>query len=323
MRCYVNDVSLQGQYSDAGTFIEVLRDVLALRSRNRAVRGALFVDRQLSTRLVTPSLTLREALRKGADRDLIALTLNWLDRNGPFLEDERTPENEDYFECLDLDVTNSGLGEAARRLKGSMDACSFSFPGGSRNFCASPLTVDHGLPGARYGAFEVHNTWTAAALPELLVEPEAEISTWQELWRLACDRYPTLKVPNSAFQHSRIASEPFSAVIANSAMRLLGYLHEYMLDRSAEGAEGAVGRKIIKDYFVGANATFSGESPTNQRDFERLLTFRDEESLPRVVFAHWHGKIRHRFFRLHFEWPVPRGAERLFIAYLGPKLTVS
>jgi hypothetical protein len=36
-----------------------------------------------------------------------------------------------------------------------------------------------------------------------------------------------------------------------------------------------------------------------------------------------HGKISHRYFRLHFEWPVPSGAEQIKVLYIGPKLTKS
>jgi hypothetical protein len=39
--------------------------------------------------------------------------------------------------------------------------------------------------------------------------------------------------------------------------------------------------------------------------------------------AHWHGKISHRFFRLHFEWPLEKDRKKLEIFYLGPKVTKS
>ena len=49
--------------------------------------------------------------------------------------------------------------------------------------------------------------------------------------------------------------------------------------------------------------------------------FADPEIEGREIFAHWHGKIKHRYFRMHFEWPVPRQATLLKVLYLGPKLT--
>jgi predicted ATPase len=68
-------------------------------------------------------------------------------------------------------------------------------------------------------------------------------------------------------------------------------------------------------------ASSAGLSPSNQREFAKELTFPDPASAGNIIFAHWHGKISHRYFRLHFEWPIPSGADVLKITYLGPKIT--
>jgi hypothetical protein len=73
----------------------------------------------------------------------------------------------------------------------------------------------------------------------------------------------------------------------------------------------------------GDRALFSGESPSNQAKFRQELTFQDPAAACRANFAHWHRKISYRFFRLHFEWPVPAEATQLKVVYLGPKLTKS
>jgi hypothetical protein len=43
----------------------------------------------------------------------------------------------------------------------------------------------------------------------------------------------------------------------------------------------------------------------------------------REVFAPWHGKISHRYFRMHFEWPLAPERRKLPVLYLGPKITKS
>ena len=101
---------------------------------------------------------------------------------------------------------------------------------------------------------------------------------------------------------------------------LLGHLDLYMCDREPNGAEGVVARSVIDNFFTGERALFTGESPSNQRDYRDVLTFPDPDGRDRI-FAHWHGKISHRVFRMHFEWPVPAGQTLLKIVYLGPKLT--
>jgi hypothetical protein len=96
-----------------------------------------------------------------------------------------------------------------------------------------------------------------------------------------------------------------------------------MSDRAPNGAEGHIAKSIIDNFFTGERALFSGESPSNQAKFRQELTFQDPAAACRGIFAHWHGKISYRFFRLHFEWPVPAEATQLKVVYLGPKLTKS
>jgi hypothetical protein len=94
-----------------------------------------------------------------------------------------------------------------------------------------------------------------------------------------------------------------------------------MAGRGADGAEGPASREIIEQFFSGGRAAFSGESETNQIRFRDEMTFSTAGPPSGSIFAHWHGKISHRVFRLHFEWPVPQRATTLQVVYLGPKLT--
>jgi hypothetical protein len=133
--------------------------------------------------------------------------------------------------------------------------------------------------------------------------------------------FPRLIIPDSIYTNSILAREPFEAVIRDRVFVLLGYLEAYMAGRGPDGAEGPAARDIIERFFVGERALFTGESLTNQRDFRTELTFPDPEDSTRVIFAHWHGKISRRFFRMHFEWPPPTNAKKIKVVYLGPKLT--
>lgn len=77
-----------------------------------------------------------------------------------------------------------------------------------------------------------------------------------------------------------------------------------MRGRDESGNEGGEAREILRAHFHGERALFSPESSTNRRDFQSEMTFPDPEG-GADIFAHFHGKISHRFFRLHFDWPVP------------------
>ncbi len=96
-------------------------------------------------------------------------------------------------------------------------------------------------------------------------------------------------------------------------------LNDYVAGRTEDGVEGPAAREIVETYFIGDRALFTGESATNQRVFAKDMTFRQASGGD--YFAHWHGKIGHRFFRMHFEWPLEKHRKKLEIFYLGPKIT--
>ena len=321
MRWYLNDVSLQGQFRDTSAFETVLGGLVATRARVAALRQELRTTRTLSDRPVGPGMTVRHVMQQSRDHDLRRAILIWLDRTGPFIEDDRTKEEDDYFEYKEMDVTESGLGEAARVIKAGASACTFSFRGGAIDFAASPLSVHHGLVEDRLGTYDVENVWTIEDLASRAIIDGPPIASWRSLIEAARERFPRLMIPDSIYQSAALAREPFEASIRDRVLELLGHLDAYMMARGPDGAEWAAAREIVQKFFVGDRALFTGESEGNRQAFRAVLTFPDPENPRDKIFAHWHGKISHRYFRLHFEWPVPAGARRLKIVYLGPKLT--
>lgn len=321
MRWYINDASLQGQFSEGGAFEPVLRELLSARLRIQFLRSNLCTTRMLPERSVTHALNLRHVVQQSPDRNLRGQVLLWLDRAGPFMEDDRQHEADDYFEYSGLDVTDSGLGEGTRRAMRGELAATFSFVGGRINFAATPLQVEHGLPEQRLGLYSVENTWGVADLAEAALRQGPPIDSWTGLVEAARERYPGLLLPDAIFENPTLAREPFNGVIRDRALALLGQLNAYSLGRAPDGSEGPESRRVIETFFRGDRALFSGESPTNQREFAHDLTFPHPRQPGATIFAHWHGKIPHRFFRLHFEWPIPPKERQITIVYLGPKLT--
>ncbi len=319
MRWYVNDISLQGQYVDIQSFEVLVREIIRLRARIENLRIGFFTTRTFRERFVSPTLMVREVIQDSRDADFRRVVMGWLDRYGPFTEDDRLAETDDYFEYSGIDVTDTGLGEAARRTKVREPVAAFSFIGGEMPFDMTPLLVDHGLDGDRLGRYEVENLWTLDQLATYAIDCEAPVTSWKGLVESARQRFPWLLIPDSVYQ--RLAREPFNAAIRDRTFALLGHLNLYMSDRLPSGGEGEAARSVIDNFFTGERALFTGESVSNQHDFAQELTFPDPSAANRTIFAHWHGKISYRVFRMHFEWPVPSGSRRLKVLYLGPKLT--
>ena len=318
MLWFVNESSLQGQFDDDADFLAVLRGLLDLRHSSGTLKNNLRVTRMLPQAQVARDADVRALITRYGDRDLQRALLTWIDRTGPFIDDDRAPELDDFFEFEDLEVTSSGLGEAARRTKKQEECSTFSFEGGGRDFARDPLAVDHGLPEERYGRYEVRNLWELEALERDVARAAPPITSWEELIDMARERFANLDI-GDLHRDAILAREPFEASIAKRAMSLLALLDTYAGDRSEDGAEGVVAREVVDQYFKGDRAPFSGESETNRRTFDKELTF--DRGDGEQILAHWHGKISHRTFRLHFEWPLEAGREKLAVVYLGPKIT--
>lgn len=320
MRWYLNDASLQAQFADLVQFERILRELLGARSHVPAIRQNLRSTRSLQDAMVGPGVSVRQFLQRCRDKELRSATFTWLDRTGPFVEDDRIDEQDDYFEYADREVTQTGLGEAARRTKAGEDCAAYSFEGGPANFAVDPLAVDHGLPEERYGRYPVRNHWRADRLVESALAIGPAITSWQGLVGVARARFRYLEIAD-LHENSMLAREPFEASIRDRTFALMGMLDEYMAGRGEDGVEGPRSRAIIDAHFTGERAHFTGESSTNEQKFRQEMTFKTSDR--REIFAPWHGKISHRYFRMHFEWPLSPDRRKLAVLYLGPKITKS
>ena len=320
MQWFVNDSSLQGQFENHDAFCAILRNLLSLRHRNPGVKDNLRVTRTLPQASVAPGANVRDLVTATRDKDLTSAVMNWLDRSGPFIDDARAQEEDDYFEYQNLDVTDSGLGEAARRTKMGEDCATFSFVGGPVDFAIDPLMTDHGLAEARLGQYKVHNRWDLATLEADVAVSSPPVTNWEQLVATARECFPYLDISDLHLER-KLAREPFESSISDRALVLLAWLDSYVADRRQDGSIGPLGQEIVEQHFTGDRAVFSNESATNIAHFKREMTFSALDG--RSIFAPWHGKISHRVFRIHFEWPLRVDRERLAILYLGPKVTKS
>lgn len=321
MRYYLNEASVQGQFETEAAFRMLIEQLMAARARSPLLAG-MRTTPALADRPVLHGRSVRQVVQGWRGSPTAGAILAWVGRNGPFIDDDRLAEEQDLFHCLGIEVTEGGLGEAARRIKAGESAATVSFPGGTPDFARSPLPVVHGFEDEPLAVYPVENYWEIDAAVTHVLNDQAPATNWKEMVEAARMRFPNLLLPNALYEDTRLAREPFDATIRDRFYALLGYLDAYMSGRDADGIEGPKSRDILQTHFQGERALFSPESASNKRDFEKEMTFVDPES-GNTIFAHFHGKISHRFFRVHFDWPVPATATRLKVLYVGPKLTKS
>ncbi len=316
MNWFLNDLSLARQYPTSEAFINDLKQFLTLRHRSPLLASRLFCSRTICYRPVSPNHNFQQAVRSSGDRLLTNLVLNWLTKAGPFWEEQRQPVADDYFHCHEIEVTELGLGEAARRQLGGSSANSVSFP--AAGFDYSPLPVTQGLLEEPLSTIEVQNQWKWEDVQRTVEAAMPPITNWQQMLAEAQRRFDHLDLVADC--GGSLKREPFSHYVIERVFELLRVLNEYMFCMLETGELTKRNYELIALHFTGEKSWFSDESTSNKRDFKKELEFPDPEQPGKKIFCPWHGKIKTPQYRIHFEWP-PRPKTKLRVFYIGPKIT--
>ncbi|AFZ15718.1 hypothetical protein Cri9333_4963 (plasmid) [Crinalium epipsammum PCC 9333] len=318
MEWHINDLSLDGQFPDSQSFCSVLEDLLKRRNSDPTFRSQLYCSRLLHLRLVTPVANLRQAVCEKNDNDFKKLVLNWVTKSGPFWDDNRQPNQDDYFECQSRDVTDQGLGEASRRKLAGIDSGVFSFQGSSLQFTISPLLVQQGLSEDPLDVIHVDNCWNLEELVKLIQESKT-YSCWQDVYVEIKPQFEGLLISDTAIDC--LLPVPFSQQVRKRIFELLHVLNQLVMESDIDGQLSQTGIELLNEHFMGKKAWFTDESETNKSNFKQEMTFPDPDDKNKKIFCSWHGKIKTPQIRIHFEWPRSQGQNKIKVVYIGPKLT--
>ncbi len=163
---------------------------------------------------------------------------------------------------------------------------------------------------------EVVNFWTATTLEQFCLSYRSSVTSWNELiarLRVDCTQLTFLESVNLG-----LYGEPFNLTIAKQVEELLAILNQLKSCFDEAGTMTETGFDLLQKFFHGDRAKFTDESESNKHRFRQEMTFRVPDG--ETVFCPYHGKISHRYFRIHFTWPI-RHNEPLYVGYIGPKLT--
>lgn len=316
MRAYVNELALAEACAAAEPEYIPLEALLAARYRHQVLADALFCARGLLGTRVRPNLCLRD-LGDKLPHDKRRLFFQWTATKGPFIDDDRQAIDQDLFLFGDDEVTDLGLGEAARRILSSFSAAALSpVHCSTSRFAPDPLVVVHGLPDEPLAEVPVPNYLEPDALAEAIQADRPEPKNWPELLSEARQRFDRLCIGDHCDQI--LSRQPYRPPQARRILELLDVLQRLMEEMDKDGELSDEGLRLHSKHFVGKNAWFTDETKTRRQSSE-TFTFPDPTGSGRLT-CFWHGKIRSDAFRLHFEWPVRSSMERLRVAYIGPHL---
>jgi hypothetical protein len=317
MEWHINDLSLCGQFADPHAFKASIEPILRLRQKRDDLKRRILCSRNLYLRPVTPTYNVQQAIFAAKDPTYKRLALEWFANSGPFWDDTRVANTEDYFHFEGEDVTDQGLGEAARRLLNETSAGSISFLDSHRKrFEQTPLVVNHGLPEDPLDQINIANFWLLDAIAAAAVVPP---SSWPELLATAAANLDQLIFSDEIL--SQLRPNPFYQGISDRILDLLGILQVISTETREDSSLSPRGLELQQMHFVGEKASFTDESEDNKRTFKAEMTFRDPADTSRKLFCPWHGKVKIGQYRIHFEWPIPKGQRKIKVAYIGPKIT--
>lgn len=317
---HINDLSIDGQFHDSEALRAALEPLLITRVRHKLLRDRLYCSRLLAQRPASAGMALIHLVGR-CPQAFRAQALVWLANSGPFWDDDRQTNPDDYFEHREFDVTDQGLGEAARRRIGGRDAQTFSFNGGPMNFAETPLDVDHGLREDRIGRVPVPNCWSADELGRVVESIRPSATSWRDLRQQIAEAFPELIFSEEI--EGQLRAHPFSRGIADRVLELLRVLQQLVRETGENDALSLAGVELLNNHFVGEKGWFSDESDGNKVKFKAEMTFKDPADGSVRIFCPWHGKIKISQFRIHFEWPRPPGQKAIKVVYIGPKITRS
>ncbi|WP_155949263.1 hypothetical protein [Gayadomonas joobiniege] len=241
--------------------------------------------------------------------------MSWVSKMGPFWCDRRTENEDDYFEYSNIDVTDHGLGECARKSIILQHVASFSFSG---RYDVTPLQVKHGIPEDVKGTYDIDNLWTCKQLLDSCKTSLPEPTNWQEaIERLAKD-FTSLVFSTSLLQ--QINTMPYNKTVYDRMRELCRVLEEYLASRDEQGNRTERTNCIVREFFQGDKAWFSDETAQDKRAFQSKLRFLDSRDGTKREYS-FHGKIKTPQVRVYFEWPILPEQKDIQIVYFGPKIT--
>ena len=316
MRVFLNELALADAWESISSVHQTLNAILQARQKQPMLRDGLYCAKRFGE-VQTPAGVPLSRAAQALPRDTRVQLFEWVARNGPFIEDDRQAFDEDMFFFGDDEVTDLGLGEAARRICVEYPAATLSpVVHEHSRFASSPLRVTHGLPDEPIAGVDVTNYTNLDLLAEALRTLDPDPDNWQDFLDDCRRRFDLLRIGDHCDE--TLAHRPYKPAAGRQIIRLLNTLQRIRGEIDHDGSLSPAGLELRNRFFTGKEARFSDESESRKRE-PRKFTFPDPEGGEDIT-CFWHGKVSTSAYRIHFEWPVKRGTKHLRIAYIGPHI---
>ena len=308
----LNELSIHEQFRDPATLRQAIGRIMTMRSIARRFGREIYCHTNTSNARFSPQVPLVQLLSH-SERGPV---LSWLGKRGPFWDDVRQHDPDEWLECDGEVVTDTGLAEAAYCSLTGIDGRTVSLSPSDWEY--SPLTVIWRRDSKPPGHISLSNYWDPPALEADLRQADPILESWPQLEAISRQRFLHLTFTSESFSY--LQGQPFAPGAASRIISRLEVLDRLCASIDSDGRRSPEGQRLYENHFMGDRAWFSDSSDTEKREFRQGLTFGHPEAEGQFLFCTWHGKINHPPFRIHFSWPVtPNG--KLYVAYVGLKIT--
>lgn len=311
----LNDLSLHGQYPDIESFQRSIALVMQMRLIAKRYGRELHAPRNFAIRPALFQTTMVRAIQQ-LTRDQQRSILQWVQKEGPFWEDSREHDGDEYLECRGQIVTDCGLGHAAYGCGCGITRNAVSLD--PSDWLHTPLEVLWWRDSDRSESILVGNHWHTEPLEAALREAPVPLESWDGLEAVCRQRFERLTIAGDAFVP--LAGRPFHSGGADRVITLLDTLNRLARCFDATGLQTAEGRQIYQDHFTGNKPWFTDSSDTEKNTIADQFVFTHPERPGEVLCCTWHGKVRTPVLRIHFSWPIQHNSP-VFIVYVGPHIT--
>jgi hypothetical protein len=290
--------------------------MMKIRQEINRLGSAIYCHRNMAHAAVTAQAIMPQAIQvlPLAQRRVL---MQWLTMHGPYWEDARLHNSDDWLEVNGAVVTDSAIGEVAvSRLLHGLPRELVSFVPSDWGY--GPIDVNWMYGETPDHKIAVPNHWEFQTVKACLEANPARPISWDALeayLRNACAR---LSIADDAFEPLR--GHPFAPGAAERIQALLFVLDKFKGCFDIERRRTPEGQKLYNDYFTGEKAWFSDSSDTEKDEFRNDLTFRHPAKAKETLLCTWHGKVKTPQIRIHFSWPILADVP-LYLVYVGPKIT--
>ncbi|WP_323666407.1 hypothetical protein [Pectobacterium punjabense] len=307
-----NETSFKKEIKNKDDFLFHIKEIMIKRDDIKNFGSFFYCDKRLIDSCFENKIPIKKYINE-LDLNKKRAFVSWLANLGPFWNDNRRHNEDDYIELNEEIITDTGIAEAAIRIFYGEKSLLVSVDHEQWNM--DSIIVDY--HENELNKIDIPNLIKREKVLSILSNSEPPISSWGQLRRACLDSFKNITFSDDSFNF--IVDYPFVNGAAKSIYEKLQVLDKIKTCFIDNGDRSKEGHELYQNFFTGDKAWFTDSTENEKLDFKSEMTFRySRDSDP--IFCPWHGKIKTPQIRIHFSYPIT-ATTPLYIMYVGPKIT--